>query len=90
MKKLQLEPGKKYRGYAFLNEFGQFDFTPENTGAKAGAYKVIRSTENYSIANTKKKIILHISVDKADRIDLIKNILQVVNQIIGELKNYEF
>ena len=88
-KKLDLVPGQKYRGYALLNEYGEFEFTPENTGSRAGAIKTIVQKDEYTLSSTKKFVIVHIRLDREKGLKLVQKLLSTVNDIISQIRNYE-
>lgn len=90
MKKVNLEPGVKYKGYAMLNEYGEIQFTPEQTGLNKGKYSIVKETDGYSIAVTKQFIIIRERIDKKNGLPLIKDFMQTVNSIIQDLRTYEF
>ena len=43
--KEEMEPGKRYKGYAFINEYKQFCFEPEATGSQAGREQIVMSKD---------------------------------------------
>lgn len=88
-KKLDLEPGRKYRGYALLNEYGEFEFTPENTGSRSGSIKTLKETERYIISTSKKKVFIHIRLERVGGFKLIKKFLETSTEVVTELRNYE-
>jgi len=90
MKKVNLVPGVKYKGYAMLNDYGEIQFTPEQTGVNKGKYSIVKETDEYSIAVTKKYIILRERVDKQNGLPLIHDFMKTVNNIINDLRQYEF
>lgn len=90
MKKVNLEPGVKYKGYAMLNEYGEIQFTPEQTGLNKGKYSIVKETDGYSIAVTKQFIIIRERIDKKNGLPLIRDFMQTVNSIIQDLRSYEF
>ena len=91
MKKMDLVVGQKIRGYGLLNEFGEFDFIPEQKGARQGEIKLIKSNDDYTISETKKKILVHFRLEKGQgSLDLIKTFFKVVNLVIKDFRDYEF
>lgn len=90
MKKLNFEVGKKYRGYGFINEFGEFEFTPEQTGANKGQVTPLRSTEDYNLSYTKKYVLIHMKLEKRSPIELIKKLMNICSNLISDFKKYEF
>jgi len=49
MNKMNLEPGVKYRGTGWINEYGEFQFTPEQKGTKPSNLKIVVQESNYTI-----------------------------------------
>ena len=41
MNKMNLEPGVKYRGTGWINEYGEFQFQREKKGSKASNLKIV-------------------------------------------------
>lgn len=87
--KKNLEVGKKYRGYAILNEFGEINFTPEQTGARLGERKIIFEGDNYTVTEAKHVVTLHISVGKQPTMQLVKEICLAFNDATSKLMEYE-
>lgn len=88
-KKLEMEVGKKYRGYAVLNEYGEFDFMPEQTGARAGNIKQVKETQDYVLSTSKKKVLIHIRLERLSGLKLVQKLLTVMNEILTDLRTYE-
>lgn len=88
--RLNLEPGVKYRGYGFVNEFGEFEFTPEQKGINKGKRKLLKNGDCFNIAETKQCVIVHITLPRVkERLALIKEFLQVTNEVINIINEYE-
>lgn len=86
-----MQVGQKYRGYGLLNEFGEFEFTPEQTGSRQGVVKMVKSGENYTLSTTKKCVVIHINLDRSDKpLVLIRGLMQVVNELLIDFRTYEF
>lgn len=90
MQKMTLPVGQKIRGYGLVNEFGEFDFIPEQTGIRQGQTKLVKQGENYSITTTKKLVIVHLRLDAAKGLELIKSFMKTVNEILLDFQKYEF
>ena len=88
-KKMEMEVGKRYAGYGWRNEFGEFMFEPSKIGSRAGETKLIKSTDNYTISETKHCVVVHLRLDKVERLDLLKNYLKQTSLILEDLKDYE-
>lgn len=90
MKKVNLEPGVKYKGYAMLNEYGEIQFTPEQTGVNKGKFKIVKETDSYTIATTTKFVIMRERIEKKNGLPLIQDFMKTVNAILTDLRQYEF
>lgn len=85
-----MEPGKRYRGWGYINEFKEFVFEPENTGSRAGVIKHVTQRDGVSVSHTRDFILLHIKLEKCN--DVTKYMKLVWNKfstIIDILKSYE-
>lgn len=89
-KKGQLEVGKRYRGYGVLNEYGEFNFEPENTGSRAGIIKQIVVRDGVNLSHTKDNIIVHMKIRKSsNQRDYLRDIMQKVDILLGLLREYD-
>lgn len=89
-KKKSLEPGVKYRGYGYVNEFGEFEFIPEEKGAHKGRRKLIKEGAGFSVSETKGLLIVHITTPKQEnRARLMNEYLKIVNTTLEILRDYE-
>ena len=88
-KKLELKPGVWYNGRAMLNEFGEIMFNPEEKGAHEGRIKQLKKTDNYTISYSASKLIVHMSFPKEKGLLLVKSFMNIVNNILTDLRNYE-
>lgn len=89
-KKQELPVGQKVKGYGLLNEYGEFDFIPENTGSRAGRTKLVKQGENYTISTTNKVIMVHLRLEKKKGIELLQGLMAMWNEIFNVIRNYEF
>lgn len=90
MKKIEMPVGQKVRGYGLLNEYGEFEFIPEQTGTRIGQVKLLKQGDNYTLSTTKKFVIVHLRLEKVNGLGLIVSLMKTVNEIVSNLKNYEF
>lgn len=83
-------PGKRYKGYGFLNEFKQFCFEPEATGSQAGREKLIVAKDDISVSKTKHFILIKIkcpiSLNEAGR---VRHLMEKFNLVYKTLRDYE-
>lgn len=85
-----MTPGKRYKGYGSINEFGEFDFTPSQVGSKPDQKKIIKETDDYTLYETKNFVLTSIRVPKT--LTVFKRILfllSIVDNIVTEFKKYE-
>lgn len=89
-KKLDFQAGVKYRGYGIVNEYGEFEFIPEQTGINKGKKKIIKTGDGYTVSTTKNMLIVHITVPKENhRLRLVDQFLKRVNETLFILRDYE-
>ena len=82
--------GVRYKGYAVLNEFGEFEFTPENTGSQQGRQKVIKSGEDFSISETRTKLLIRLVIRKnKTQMENIFAVANIFDKILRIFRNYE-
>lgn len=90
MKEKRIEVGVKYRGYGYLNEYGQWCFTPEETGSRVGQRSLVTEGDCFTVASTKKKVLVHLTFERGSRAEMLANLFNVMNNLISVFKNYEF
>ena len=82
--------GVKYRGYGYINEFGEFEFTPEQTGINKGKRKVLKEGDGFSIAETTNLVLVTVKVPhKFKGVELVKEYLRVMNNVLNILRDYD-
>jgi len=88
--KMNLEPGKKYPGYGRVNEYGEFDFTPKQTGSRPDAVKTIKEMDGVKVCTTKNLVLVTIKVDKSlDENQKVRDFMSKVNDTLTILNEYE-
>ena len=88
--RLDLQVGVKYRGYGYINTFGEFEFTPEQTGSRQGRRRVVKEGDCYTISETAATRIFHITLPRELKgFELIKAFMNVMNSIVNTLRDYE-
>lgn len=84
-------PGKRYRGYGYINEFKEFCFEPEDTGSRAGLIKQVCTREGVSVSETKNFLLIHIKMPKLNkRLDRIKALTNSYNNLVKIMTEYDF
>lgn len=86
--KRDIPVGQKVRGYGLLNEYGEFEFIPEQTGARKGQQKIIKTCDDYTLTTTKNCLIVHCRVNRGNSLEVIKHLMKIVSNIIIDVKTY--
>lgn len=90
--KRELQVGQKVRGYGLLNEYGEFDFIPEETGSRKGKIKVVKEGDHYKVSSTVNTIQILISLDRGTNLPKLVQLslfMNYVNEVIQILKSYD-
>lgn len=83
-------PGKRYRGYGYVNEFKEFFFEPEETGSREGVIKSICNRDGISLSETKNLILVRMKMPKCTNVmDRLLNLAKMYNIVVNVLKSYE-
>ena len=89
--KKDLTPGIRYRGYGFINEYGEFQFEPEDTGSRQGQTKFVVQNEDFTVAETSKYVLVRCKVEKeGTTIDRLKKFIKIFNELISIFRDYDF
>lgn len=88
-KKRTMEPGVKYRGYALLNEYGEIEFIPEDTGSRKGVVKMVCQTDQYKVSTTKNRVLVYLSINKCNGVQLCSKLFRLCTEISVRLRDYE-
>lgn len=92
LKKEEMKPGVKYKGYGFINEFKEFCFQPEATGSQAGREKMVKAwpDDMITLKETKNYLIITMKEDKtSDEAERVRDLMRKFNLIFNFLKTYE-
>lgn len=90
LKEMEIKVGVPYKGSGVLNNFGQWTFTPSQVGSREGQKKFIIGGENYTLYQTNKKVIIHISLDRSDKMSLLGAFMKLTDNLLLHFKNYDF
>lgn len=90
LKEMEIKVGVPYKGSGVLNNFGQWTFTPSQVGSREGQKKFVTGGENYTLYSTNKKVIIHISLDRADKMELLSAFMKLTDNLLLHFKNYDF
>lgn len=85
-----IQVGVKYAGYGVLNEFGEWTFVPSQVGSRKGRKKFVCGDNDYTIYTTKKKVIVHMTFSRNERLTLLKEFLKIIDRLLAAFKSYDF
>lgn len=86
----EIEIGVKYSGYGVLNEFGEWTFIPSQIGSRKGRKKFVCGDNDYTIYTTNKKVLIHVSLERNERLSLISAFCRIVDRLLTAFKDYDF
>lgn len=86
MKKITLEPGKKYRGTAWVNNYGEIQFRPEQKGTKPSNMHIVLEHESFTIYESKEIFKVAVKFDKKGFTPF--QALSKMNFIVSQLMTY--
>ncbi len=90
MKQVQMIPGKRYRGYGYINNYKQFCFEPEATGSQAGREVALMSWELASLKKTKNYMIATIKIPlEMGQPDMALHLMCKINEIDKFIRTHE-
>ena len=94
LERLRLEPGVRYPGYGWINEFGEMQFTPQQVGANKGKKRLLCEGTGYTVYLTDKLVILHVSVNReqgehTSPLKTMAGLCRIFNNILEQIRNYE-
>lgn len=64
MNKITLEPGRRYKGTFWVNEYGEFQCRPEQKGTKPGNFKIVADQNDTIIYESTNYFKLVVKVPK--------------------------
>ncbi len=88
--KVEMVPGRRYRGYGFVNEFGEFCFEPEAVGSQAGRIKPVVQKDGVSLSYSTRHILLRVKLKRGlTAMTLAQELMTKFQLIIKWLKEYD-
>lgn len=85
-----MQPGVKYPGYAWVNKFHEFQFTPSQKGKNEGRMQIVREGNGYTVHTTRENIVIHIKIPRMDKpLERVAAFLKAQTEIIDILKDYD-
>lgn len=89
-KKLTLEPGRKYKGVGWVNEYGQSFFEAYQKSDSPNSMKLIKESETFSLYESGNYLKVAVKIEKSsDKFEMIKTFMTAFQLACVELKNYE-
>ena len=83
---MNLEPGVKYRGTGWINEYGEFQFTPEQKGSKPSNLKIVHQDGDFVIYESAHLWQVKVNFKKSN-IDTTK-FMAIFSAACGKLLKY--
>ena len=83
---MSLEPGVRYRGTGWINEYGEFQFQPEQKGSKPSNLKIVHQEGDYVIYESAHLWQVKVNFKKSN-VDS-ENFLQVFTSACSKLVGY--
>lgn len=88
--KEQMVAGKRYKGYGYINEYKQFCFEPEQTGAHAGREKMLLTRDGVSIKETKNFLLVNMRINRnLTESEIAHQMMSKFNIAFNFLRDYE-
>lgn len=86
--KLQLEPGKRYKGYFWINDYGEIQVKPTAAGTKPMNMKIVLETNLFTLYESKNLFKVSLKIEKKTiTIPSLTNIFMfVISQITQYIK----
>ena len=86
----EMIPGKRYRGWGFINGYKEFCFEPEQTGSHAGQIKEVCVHEGVRVSESRKLVIVKLNIEKqTDKAGYFKELARMYNTVSKIFKEYD-
>lgn len=89
-KKIDLVPGKRYKGSFWLNEYGVIEVRAAQEGSNPTGLRHVTGGDCYNLYESKNKIRIVLSFMKCDHDSFIKLLRSTVARLMSDLYNYKF
>lgn len=86
LQEMTLEKGRKYRGTAWVNDYGELHFRPEQKGTKPGNFKQVLENDVFSLCESKNLWRVTIKIAKKDF--HLQSVTNIVLLIVQQIKAY--
>lgn len=89
-RKVNIAAGQKVKGWGVMNQYGEFEFIPEETGKYAGRTSVIFQTDGMSVKETTRHFLISLKVEKRNTwTQTITKIYEKLTTAVQRLRDYE-
>lgn len=90
LKKEEMNPGVKYRGYGMLTEWKEFTFIPEKTGSRKGREVLLYEKGPLQISKTKNLIRVKFNMPLVEnKLEYLRLFGEVFNDFTKFIKSHE-
>lgn len=84
--KLTMEPGVRYRGSAWINEFGEIHFQPEQKGSRPSNLRVVYQQGETTIYESRRFFRISVQIPKTN--DMLQKVLDIFGKASVTLLRY--
>lgn len=90
-KPVALETGKRYKGSAVVNDFGEIQFTPYQSlpEGEGNAMKILLQTKDYTLYHSEKKVKVAITVSHGTSREIHDRLATAFSHALVKLDDYE-
>ncbi len=89
LEKKDLEVGKRYKGYAVLNEYGQFEFTPCRKLEGSSRMRIVKTAPGYTLYESANRYRLSFTFAKGGSpLDTVRRFLSATTHAAVALRWY--
>lgn len=89
LKEQELVPGKRYKGYGWVNSYMEMFFRPQAEGSHAGQIKKVAETDRCKLSLSKKYVLLNIRIPRGTgRTYYFRQIMSIVDEMLEFINKY--
>lgn len=88
--RMQLEPGRKYKGSFWVNDYGEFFCKPEQKGTNPDGMKLVKEGDRHKLYTSKNLVKVTITLERSNTDTLSADFTQAVTKAMVDLLKYDF
>lgn len=87
--KMTMQPGKKYRGWGFINEYGEVHFEASQPDDNPRRMRLVHTNESCSIYESGDHFRIAIKIRKSsERMDMVRDFLDKIQIAATDITKY--